>query len=191
MGCCNVNGLDDMFNESAARKDLKSYRKKGLHKGARIVVDFLKEQEIAGATILEIGSGIGALHLELLKEGAGKAVGVDVSSAYLEAAASLAESTGFQDTVEYHQGDFVEREGEIPATDIVLLDRVVCCYPNMKALVTASARHAQRLYALTYPRRLWWMVAAGFMINTGLALLRKRFMALPTSPPRDRGHVDN
>ena len=152
MDCCSVNGLDELFNESTARKELKSYREKGLGKRAKMLVDFLKEQDLPGATLLEIGSGIGALHLELLKEGAEKAVGVDVSSAFVEAATGLAKELGFQDAVEYHIGDFVEREQEIPSADIVLLDRVICCYPNLKALATTSTQHAQRLYALTYPR---------------------------------------
>ncbi len=95
--------------------------------------------------------------------------------AYVEAATSLAQSLGFQDAVEYHEGDFVELEEGIPPADIVLLDRVVCCYPDMEALVTASARHAQRLYALTYPRRTWWMRIAAFMVNLGLTVVRRQF----------------
>ena len=175
MDCCSVNGLDVLFNASTARKELKSYRKKGLGKGSRKLVDFLKEQNLAGSTLLEIGGGIGALHLELLKEGAQKAVGVDVSTAYVEAATGLAQELGFADAVEYYVGDFVEQEQKIALADIVLLERVICCYPNMKALVTASAQHAQRLYALTYPRRTWLIRAVFFMMNLGLAILRKRF----------------
>ncbi len=57
----------------------------------------------------------------------------------------------------------------------MLLDRVVCCYPDMEALVTASARHAQRLYALTYPRRTWWWRIAAFMMNLGLTVVRSQF----------------
>ena len=175
MTCCSVNGLDKMFNESRAKKEIKAYQKKGLDKRARKLADFLKSQDVGGATLLEIGCGIGALHLELLKEGAQRAVGIDVSPVYIEAASSLAERLGFQDAVEYHVGDFVERERNIPTADIVLLHRVICCYPDMRGLVSTSARHAQRLYALTYPRRTWWMRAASSMMNLGLALFRKPF----------------
>ena len=175
MECCSVNGLDRMFNKSRAQKESNSYLNKGLDKRARKLTDFLKGPGLSGATLLDIGCGVGALHLELLKEGAGKTIGVEVSPAYVEAANSLARELGFQDAVEYHVGDFVEQERDIPTADIVLLDRVVCCYPHMEPLVTASARHAQRLYALTYPRRTWWMRAAAFMMNLGLSVVRKQF----------------
>jgi len=135
----------------------------------------VESQDISEATVLDIGCGVGALHLELLKQGAGRAIGVEVSSAYVEAATSLAQSLGFQDAAEYHEGDFVELEEGIPPADIVLLDRVVCCYPDMEALVNASARHAQRLYALSYPRRTWWMRIAAFMMNLGLTVVRRQF----------------
>ena len=157
MECCSVNGLDRIFNKSRARKESNSYLKKGLDKRARKLADFLKGESLSEATLLDVGCGVGGLHLELLKHGAGKAIGVDVSPAYVEAASSLARELGFQNVVEYHVGDFVEQERDIPTADIVLLDRVVCCYPDMEPLVTAYARHAQRLYALTYPRRTWWM----------------------------------
>ena len=182
MNCCSANGLDEFFNKSTARKDLKSYRKKGLGKGSRKLVEFLKEQSLAGSTLLEIGGGIGALHLELLKEGAQKAVGVDVSAAYVEAATGLAQELGFADAVEYYVGDFVEEEQKIAPADIVLLDRVICCYPDMQALVTASAQHAQRLYALTYPRRTWWVRAGFSMMNIGVTVLRKRFRVFVHHP---------
>lgn len=175
MDCCSVNGLNKIFNESKAKKESNEYLRKGLGKRARKLTDLLENQDISEATVLDIGCGVGALHLELLKQGAGRAIGVEVSSAYLKAATSLAQSLGFQDAVEYHEGDFVEMEKGIPPADIVLLDRVVCCYPDMEALVTASARHAQRLYALTYPRLTWWWRIAAFMMNLGLTLARRQF----------------
>ena len=175
MDCCSPNGLDEMFNESAAKKELRAYQKKGLDKRARTLVDFLSQQDISGATLLEIGGGIGAVHLELMKAGAAKAVGVDVSSAYVKTASGLAESMGYGDAVEYHVGDFAEKERDIPAADIVLLDRVICCYPDMKVLVTASGRHAQRLCALTYPRRTWVARAVVSIANFGMAMLRRPF----------------
>ena len=180
--CCSVNGLDRQFNESWSRKELKSYREKGLAKRAGKLTDFLKTQDLSGATLLEIGCGIGALHQELLRDGAAKATGVDVSSAYIEAAKTLAQEQSSQDSVEYHVGDFVELEPQIPNADIVLLDRVICCYPDMNALVTASGQHAQRLCALTYPRWTWWIRAGKVLLNFGCTLLRRRFRIFIHNP---------
>ena len=33
MDCCSPNGLDEMFNESAAKKELRAYQKKGWTNG--------------------------------------------------------------------------------------------------------------------------------------------------------------
>ena len=175
MDCCSVNGLDKIFNKSKAQKESKAYLKKGLGKRARKIVDFLKSTSLSGATVLDIGCGIGALHFELLKEGAAKAVGVDVSPASMEAATSLAQRVGFQGLVEYHVGDFVEQEGDIGQADIVLLDRVICCYPDMERLVTTSAQHAHRLYVLTYPTPTWWLRTARLLLNLGLTIFRNRY----------------
>ena len=182
MDCCAINGLDQMFDESLAKRELKSYRKNGLDERARKLADFLKAEGISGASVLEIGCGIGALHLELLKGGATSATGVDVSREYIKAAENLARTHGLEDAVEYRVGDFVELEREAPHADVTLLDRVICCYPSMRELVTASARHTGRLYALTYPRWTWWIRAGAFLENLGYRVLRKRFRAFMHRP---------
>ena len=191
MGCCSINGLDKIFNKSRAAKESKSYLKKGLGKRARMLAQSLSSQGLSEATVLDIGCGIGALHLEVLKQGAGRAIGVEVSSSYVEAAADLAQSLGLQDVVEYHIGDFVDREEVFPSADIVLLDRVVCCYPDAEELVTASVRHAQRLYALTYPRRTWWMRVGVFAMNLGLTVIRSQFRFFLHHPDEIKASVES
>lgn len=182
MDCCSINGLDKMFSKSAARHDLKAYLKKGLDKRARLLVDFLRDQDLSGASLLEIGSGIGSLHLELIKAGAANAVGIDASPAYIEAATSLAERLNLQHSVEYHAGDFVEQAPGVEDADIVLLDRVICCYPHMETLVAASAQRARRFYALTYPRVTWWLRVGRRFVNAGMFLLRREFRVFLHSP---------
>jgi hypothetical protein len=57
----------------------------------------------------------------------------------------------------YHHGDFTLDADSIPVADIVILHRVVCCYPDMPSLVSAAARHARRRLALSFPRNAWYM----------------------------------
>ena len=175
MECCNVNGLNEIFNKSKAAKESRKYLRKGLDRRATMVVGCLRDQGVSGASILEIGCGVGSLHMELLKQGAGTAIGVDVSQSYVEAAADLSRTLGLQDATHYHTGNFSDLEEDIPSADIVVLDRVVCCYPDMKGLVTASTRHSQRLYLLTYPRRTWWMRVGAWAFNFGLIAMRREF----------------
>ena len=53
------------------------------------------------------------------------------------------------------QGDFVALAPQIPAADVVTLDRVICCYPDMEQLVAASASRARKLYGAVFPRERW------------------------------------
>src|SRR5215510_11845768 len=98
MDCCSIiGGLNRIFDERTARAEVKRYWKKGLDRHARRIVTALLARGVAGASLLEVGAGIGGLHAELLKQGAARATDVDVSEAYLVAAQSLAERLGVRD----------------------------------------------------------------------------------------------
>ena len=175
MGCCSVNGLSERFGKREVRGELKGYLKRGLDEPERVSVRALKERGIAGASLLEVGGGVGSLHLELIKEGAAGAVGYEVSPASIDGAKDLAERMGLRDSVEYHLGDFVDLAPQAEPADIVLLNKVVCCYPNMPSLMAASGGRANRLCGLVYPRRTWWSRAGVRLANLFLAATRQRF----------------
>ena len=124
--------------------------------------------------MLDIGGGVGALHLELLKAGSAAAIDVDGSPAYVAVAREEAARQGVADRVRHETGDFVEVAGSIEPADLVALDRVVCCYSDMRALVGLSAARARRRYGLVYPRDTWWIRAASRTMNGLFALLRRR-----------------
>ena len=89
--------------------------------------------------MLDIGGGIGAIQLELLAAGASRAQAVDASEAYVETARAEAERRGYGDQTTARVGDFVELAPSIEPADVVTLDRVVCCYPDVDALLGAAA----------------------------------------------------
>ena len=175
MSCCQCQGLERLFDKKTATKELKVYRKKGPSKTTRILIDALKAEGVEGWTLLDIGGGIGAIQHELLQAGVNQAVNVDASTAYVEAARSEAERQGFADRVRYHHGNFIDLAPEIEPVDIVTLDRVICCYPDMPALVRLSSDRAGRLYGLVYPRDTWWMKIGLKIINFGAWLMRQDF----------------
>ena len=126
--CCRgvtINGLDSQFDEGYSSGQLAMYRKDGLGRRALVLVEFLQQRGLEGKTVVDIGSGIGALHMELVLAGADHAIGVDASASNVAAARELAEEMGVADRVEENQGDFVELQESIPAADIVALDRSV------------------------------------------------------------------
>jgi hypothetical protein len=157
MTCCQCQGIEQLFGKREAMRSLRAYVRRGLDKTTRLLVEALRAEEIEGATLLDIGGGVGALQLELLSAGLGSATDVDASGAYLEVAREEAQRRGYGDRVTYYHGDFVELAQKIESADIVTLDRVVCCYHDMPALVGASAVRARRLYGLVYPRDVWWV----------------------------------
>ena len=173
--CCQ--GVDEVFGERAARNDLRRYRKRGPSKQTRLLLDAIRDEGIERATVLDIGGGVGAIQHELLEAGAGHATSVDASVAYMRAAREEAERRGTADRVSYHAGDFVALAEGIEPADVVTLDRVICCYPDVQALVGRSADRARRIYGLVYPRDTWWTRIGVRVANLGMRLARRTFRA--------------
>lgn len=170
-----LSGGANVFGKREADRQLKRYRKKGPDKTTRLLLDALAAEGVAGMTLLDIGGGVGSIALELFKRGATAATEVDASPAYLAVAKSEATRLGVGDRVNTRQGDFVAVADETPSADIVTLDRVICCYPDMVALVRQSAAKATRLYGVVYPRDLWWIRALRNVGNAALHLFRLPF----------------
>jgi hypothetical protein len=150
--CSQCAGLERMFDESVAREELELYRNEGPAKETQMLLDAILERGVRGLTLLDIGGGVGAIQHELLKAGVEHGVGVDASTAYLNAARLEAERRGHAERMEYHHGDFVALAPQIEAADIVTLDRVICCYPDVEALVSRSSERARRFYGVVFPR---------------------------------------
>ena len=78
-------------------------------------------------------------------------------------------------TLSDRTGDIVELAPDLPAADVVSLDRVICCYPNMPALVDASAGRARRLYGFVAPRERWLTRVGLWFANLFFRLQRNPF----------------
>jgi magnesium-protoporphyrin O-methyltransferase len=172
-GCCQ--GIDRVFGDRTAQRDLRRYRRRGPSRPTRLLLAALGEEGVSGAAVLDIGGGVGAIQHDLLDAGALRATGVDASPAYLRAAQEEAARRGHADRVSQRLGDFVELAEEVAPADVVTLDRVICCYPDVEALVSRSAERAQRLYGLVYPRDAWWTRLGVRFANLGLRVIRSPF----------------
>ena len=107
--------------------------------------------------MLEVGGGVGAVDLELLERGAERATIVELSHGYDEEALGLAREAGVEARIERRHGDFAETEASLEAADVVVMHRVVCCYPDPERLIGAAARHARQQLAMSFPRDTWWL----------------------------------
>lgn len=157
MSCCQCQGIETQFNRKSVAKELERYRQKGPNKATRTLINALKAEGIKGMVLLDIGGGVGAIQHELLKAGVSKAINVEASTAYIEAAKEEAERQGHGDRLSHYHGDFVNLTQDLPQADIITLDRVICCYQNMQALVRLSSTLTSKLYGVVYPQDTMWM----------------------------------
>jgi Methyltransferase domain len=135
-----------------------------------------------GETVLEIGGGIGEIELELLRAGAEHATNVELSGAYEQEGRALLEQAGLGGRVEWRYGDVATDRELAPPADVVVLNRVVCCYPDMPALVDAAAEKTKRALALSFPRDTWFMRMGLRAINTWSWLRRSDFRFFVHAP---------
>jgi len=173
--CCVQNRETGRFFGWFAGRYRKRFARKGLEPSQKQLMKGLTISGISDATLLEIGCGTGYLHQRLLQDGAARAVGVDLSAEMLKQARAQAREQGLAQRTEYREGDFVQLADILAPADIVILDKVICCYPDADALVQRSARMAGRVYAFTVPRDRWVIRFALFAGRVFLALIRCGF----------------
>jgi len=160
-----------MFNRRFASRDARRYRNRGLTGSARTLVELAGD--VRGKTVLDVGGGVGAIGLELIAEGAERATTVELSSGYDDAALDLAAERGVGNRVDRRVADVVE--DEVDARDVVVMHRVVCCYPDADALMGAAARLARERLVLTYPQERAVLRPVFALLNAFLRLRRCGF----------------
>ena len=173
---CTTSGvLGEMFTERAVEREAARFRKRGLsNRATRLLEAIFSTGPVAGETVLEVGAGVAGLSIELLRRGARRAVAVDALAHAARTARTLAEEYGVASRFESVHADFTEFASDDVHT-IVVLDRVVCCFPDWQALLSNAAHSAERVVALTYPRSVWWGRSGIGILNVGLRLLGRHF----------------
>jgi magnesium-protoporphyrin O-methyltransferase len=117
------------------------------------MVDFLAPESISGASVLEIGGGVGEIGVELLKRGAETVTTLELSTAYDAEARRLAHEAGVAGRMHRKVTDIATSPDDVPAADLVVLHRVVCCYPDYDRLLGAAADHCRSRLAFSHPPR--------------------------------------
>jgi magnesium-protoporphyrin O-methyltransferase len=151
--CCQPHAYDAKFSDRFARRMARRYSRRGLSRSARAIVSFLTVRGIEGATVLEIGGGVGQLHVELLRHGAARATNLEISTSYEPEAELLLERSGMTARVDRRLLDIAQAPDQVERADVVVLHRVVCCYPDYERLLDAAAGKAERLLVFSHPPR--------------------------------------
>jgi 2-polyprenyl-3-methyl-5-hydroxy-6-metoxy-1,4-benzoquinol methylase len=181
-GCCPSRDYHRFFNQRFARRVANRYRKRGLDKTARRMVEFLRGLGVEGASVLEIGGGVGEVEVELLKAGAARAQNLELSPAYEREARRLARQAGVQGRLDWRIHDLAEDPEAVEPADLVVMHRVVCCYPDYERLLGAAADHARRALVFSYPPRNLASRALYRVFNLAMRLLRSDFRGFAHPP---------
>jgi magnesium-protoporphyrin O-methyltransferase len=176
VSCCSPAHAE-VFDEKLARRDLRRFRRKGLDRAGRRLADMLRRRDVTGRSVLEVGGGIGALQVELLRAGAVHATNVELSPGYEQAAKELLDETALAGSVERLFGDIVQDPELGAEADAVVLNRVVCCYPDVDALMSAVSDRARSAIALSFPPDTWLARLVVALGNLGFRLRGNEFRA--------------
>jgi len=124
-----------------------------------LLFGWLEREGLAGSSVMDVGCGSGELIARALDAGATRATGADLSSEAIAQASAQMREAGFEDRVDLWVGDAAIEPLE--PHDVVVLDKVICCYPDADALIASSTAAARRLYAFAVPesRGFWGLVA--------------------------------
>lgn len=173
--CCTPAGYRWIFSERYAQREAGRYRRRGLDKLSRQMLSVLVKHGVAGASVLEVGGGIGDMQIELLRAGAARATSVELTPSYEVIAGELLRNAGLAEKVTRRVLDFASSGADIEMADVVVLNRVVCCYPDMPRLTAEAASHARRILVLSFPADRWYVRFALAFGNLALRVLRRGF----------------
>jgi hypothetical protein len=180
--CSSAESLD-IFGEKLARRELRRYLRKGLRgEDARLIAEWAEAGGLDGATVVEVGGGVGQIQAELLRRGAARGSVVEVVAGYEQPAAELARAAGVAERSSFALVDLLEKPDAVEPADIVVLRRVVCCSPSGAELLGVAAGKAHRTLLASYPRDRAVIRAAARVQNVFFALIRKRFRVFVHSP---------
>jgi SAM-dependent methyltransferase len=137
--------FDDLAHDRCCK-----YKSKGLTASSQVLLDFISENGLSGKTVLELGCGTGFFALETIRSGASSCVGVDLSSAAIREANEFAKESGMQDRARFEVADAATTPQ--PPSDIVVLDKVLCCYPDATSLLKTASYSSKNLLGFVVPR---------------------------------------
>jgi hypothetical protein len=184
MNCCTPAGYRTIFGAATVERDARRYRRKGVTGSARWLLQTLVGDSVTEASVLEVGGGVGSLQIELIEAGATRATNVEIIDSYEAVAHSLIGEHDLDGRVLRLVADFAQHPDQTPAADVVIMHRVICCYPDADALMTAACAHAHDRVAITIPREAWWIKLGFWGMNTWLRLRRIAFRGYVHPPDR-------
>lgn len=170
--CCGANKIFDL---KTAQKEHKKYLKSGPARSTRRLIEAIGAEIPVGRSLLDIGGGIGALQWHFLSNGASWTTDVDYSKGYIQVARTHAAEQGWDGRTHFHEGDFLELSSMIGAHDFITLDKVICCYPDYRGLLTMALSKSKMGLGLVYPMGGWISRSVAYLGRVYLRLTGNAF----------------
>jgi SAM-dependent methyltransferase len=168
---------DCCFDEWAARNAKRARKGETAAPITAALLNALEEAGLLGRSVLDVGCGTGDLALAALGRGARSVAGFDLGGGAIANARALALERGLSERATFEVGD--GSQVALPSSDVVVLNRVVCCYPSADALLTNTLGATRSVFAFTAPvdRGLlgMWNRFLGWFGNGWYALRAKKF----------------
>jgi 16S rRNA G966 N2-methylase RsmD len=140
---------DCCFDEWATHAARRARTRETSAKITAALVAALEEAGLRGRTVLDVGCGSGDLALASIARGADSATGFDLGPGAIREARSLAAERGLSERTHFAIGDGAKIA--LPSADVVSLNRVLCCYPYVDALLANTLDAAGSVYGFTAP----------------------------------------
>lgn len=156
MSNCCTGSYCQKFSAERAENEMSDYIRNGINQNYNPLIEEVKKLPVNGKSVLDIGAGIGLNIIELMKEGVKKATYVDISNEFANKFKKTIAKTRLSNDTSIIVGDFVKMHSSILSSDLVILDKSICCYEDYVSLVKLSIDKTRQWYAYTIPIDNWY-----------------------------------
>lgn len=144
-----IERIGNSFDDDAC-SFCDDFKKSGLVKSSKILLDELTALGIRGKKLLDLGCGVGSFSFKALERGVSSTTGFDLSSVMIGTASRLSEERGMKERASFRRDDAAK--AALPESEIVVLDKSMCCYPNIDELLSNSSNASREYYSFILPR---------------------------------------
>ena len=132
------------------------YDEKGLKKHTKFIFDYFDHLDLTEFTLLELGCGVGGLLFKFLDMDAKHIYGIDLSEQMIRKAKENANKFNYEQQSSFVIGEFnvdAKKLLSINQADIVIADRVLCCYPVPMDIMEQILRYNPKYIVIVQPRK--------------------------------------
>jgi SAM-dependent methyltransferase len=130
------------------------FRRRTFVRRTEVVMTYLRDLDLQGKTVLDVGCGTGEVSIEAARAGATRVIGLDIAPQMIRLASRAAVATEVRDRIEFRLHDIFAADP--PACDIALLIGVIEYYGDLDGLIARIAPHVRQAFVIADTRGPLW-----------------------------------